>query len=172
MSGGDWPGTLGVRRSVLEATGGYDGAALFENLELVRTVVAAGGRERLALDLYVCRRPPDPAHFWSQRVRQAYDEFARPQRLLLWLSLAPITLLLCLRRRWDLLLIGLGGSVALAEGGRRRAGGRAVFPVSASLFAPIWLASAPSRAGSRWARVWRTAVSHTGQGPSAWPRRR
>ena len=44
ISGGDWPGTLGVRRSMLRRTGGYDGRAMFENLELVRTIVAAGGR--------------------------------------------------------------------------------------------------------------------------------
>src|SRR5215217_4010099 len=44
MTGGDWPGTLGVRRSVLRATNGYDGRVMFENLELVRTVLAAGGR--------------------------------------------------------------------------------------------------------------------------------
>src|SRR5436305_7946166 len=58
MIGGDWPGTLGVRLSMLKATGGYDGEALFENLELVRTIRAAGGRELIALDLFVKRRPP------------------------------------------------------------------------------------------------------------------
>src|SRR5687767_3625777 len=55
MTGGDWPGTLGVRRSVLEATGGYDGSVMFENLELVRTVMAAGGREKVLLDAFVLR---------------------------------------------------------------------------------------------------------------------
>src|SRR5256885_8260739 len=45
ISGGDWPGTLGVRRSRLVATNGYDGDVMFENLELVRTVTAAGGVE-------------------------------------------------------------------------------------------------------------------------------
>ncbi len=34
VTGGDWPGTIAVRRSMLIATGGYDGRALFENLEL------------------------------------------------------------------------------------------------------------------------------------------
>ena len=42
IRGGDWPGTLGVRRSTLLAAGGYSGEALFENLEMVRTVRAAG----------------------------------------------------------------------------------------------------------------------------------
>jgi hypothetical protein len=71
MSGGDWPGTLGVRRSVLMRTGGHDGTAVFENLELVRTVCAAGGRELIPLYLYVARRPSTARHFLSQRVRQA-----------------------------------------------------------------------------------------------------
>ena len=63
ITGGDWPGTLAVRRSVLRATGGYRGDVLFENLELVRTVLAAGGREAVPLDLYVRRRPARPAIF-------------------------------------------------------------------------------------------------------------
>jgi hypothetical protein len=42
--GADYPGTLGVRRSRFLEMGGYDGDVLFENLELIRTVRAAGGR--------------------------------------------------------------------------------------------------------------------------------
>jgi hypothetical protein len=41
----DYPGTLGVRRSILLAAGGYSGEVLFENLELIRTIKAAGGAE-------------------------------------------------------------------------------------------------------------------------------
>ncbi|WP_188540689.1 glycosyltransferase, partial [Kocuria dechangensis] len=88
--GGDWPGTLGVRRSVLLGAGGYDGDVLFENLELVRTVVAAGGRERVALDVLVGRLPPTVGRFLGQRLRQAYDDFAQPSRLLAELSLCPV----------------------------------------------------------------------------------
>ena len=77
-TGGDWPGTLAVRRSTLARSGGYDGNVLFENLELVRTVQAAGGREVSRPDLFVRRLPPPAPHFWRQRIRQAYDEFARP----------------------------------------------------------------------------------------------
>src|SRR5215204_5850316 len=67
---GDFPGTLAVRRSAVLATGGYDGDALFENLELMRTIRAAGGKVATPLDLYVPRRPPSTDHFLSQRVRQ------------------------------------------------------------------------------------------------------
>ena len=40
---GDFPGTLAVRREVFLASGAYDGDALFENLELMRTIRASGG---------------------------------------------------------------------------------------------------------------------------------
>jgi hypothetical protein len=135
--GGDWPGTLGVRRSALLAAGGYDGDVLFENLELVRTVRAAGGREAVALDVLVGRVPPTVSHFLGQRVRQAYDDFAQPPRLLAELSLLP---LLCWAVRHP---GGLAAAVlavcGVAEAGRRRAGGARVFPADTVLWAPLWV---------------------------------
>lgn len=137
--GHDYPGTLAVRRSRLLGTGGYDGDVLFENLELIRTVAAAGGTEAAPLDLYVARLPPDARHFLGQRVRQAYDDFALPARMALWLTIVPGLLLAGARRRPTPPLAVAAASVAVAEAGRRRAGGRAVFPPSGSLLAPLWL---------------------------------
>jgi hypothetical protein len=140
MTGGDWPGTLGVRRSLLMRTGGYDGSAMFENLELVRTVRAAGGRELVPLDLFVARRPSTARHFFSQRVRQAYDEFARPGRLAAQLAVLPLSAIVWSLSGW-VGIAGLALSVAVvAEAGRHRAGGTRHFPVLASLLAPAWLA--------------------------------
>jgi len=150
ISGGDWPGTLGVRRWRIAATGGYDGDVLFENLELVRTVIAAGGTAACPLDLYVRRLPPSAARFWSQRVRQAYDELARPQRLAVWMSVLPTLAVLIAGSRWRLVAGAAAGAIALAETGRRRAGGAAVFPASASLSAPLWLVE---RAISSWLAI-------------------
>jgi hypothetical protein len=147
LSGGDWPGTLGVRRSVLQDTGGYDGGVMFENLELVRTVRAVGGTEAVPLDLFVARRPPSTRHFFSQRVRQAYDELARPLRFGLFLAMLPLATALATRGRWAKLGFAFGASVVLAEAGRRRGRGAAVFPVTASLLAPAWLAE---RAACAW----------------------
>ncbi len=140
VSGGDWPGTLGVRRSILVRTGGYDGRAMFENLELVRTVRAAGGREAVPLDLFVERRPSTARHFWSQRVRQAYDELARPHRLALQLAVLPAAVLSTLAFGMLPLIAGVGGIITLAELGRQRSGGARVFPLRASFLAPAWLA--------------------------------
>lgn len=139
MTGGDWPGTLAVHRSRLRATNGYDGRAMFENLELVRTVVAAGGREVVLLDALVARHPSTTPHFWSQRVRQAYDEFARPLRLVWQLALLPLVITLALRGGWSALAIFVATVICLAEAGRQRAGGTRVFPIGASFCAPLWV---------------------------------
>jgi hypothetical protein len=88
---GDWPGTLAIRKSALP--NGYNADVLFENLELVRTIRVAGGRECVARGLFVRRLPPTSKHYWSQRVRQAYDEFARPARLAAALTIVPLLLI-------------------------------------------------------------------------------
>jgi hypothetical protein len=137
--GADHPGTLGVRRPFYLRMGGYDGDVLFENLELVRTVRAHGGRVVTAPDLFVRRLPCEVRRFWSQRVRQAYDDLAQPARMGLFLSVLPALAVALLRRRYGAVAAGAGLAVVTAEAGRRRAGGRAVFPVTGSLFAPVWV---------------------------------
>ncbi len=144
---GDWPGTLALRRSLLQRAGGYDADVLFENLELVRTVRVAGGRELVARGLFVRRLPPTVRHFLAQRVRQAYDEFARPSRLVLALSLAPIALYLGSRRKFGILCALLLVSICIAEVGRLRDGGARFFPPTCALWAPVWLAE---RAVTSW----------------------
>ncbi|HKT83637.1 MAG TPA: glycosyltransferase family 2 protein [Solirubrobacterales bacterium] len=136
---GDFPGTLAVRRSTFLRSGAYDGRALFENLELMRTVRAAGGTVITPLDLYVGRAPPTTAHFFSQRVRQAYDDFAIPLRMAAFLGAGPLAAGL-LRRDRRALLLAVAALLGTAEVGRRRAGGAERFPLSASLFAPAWVA--------------------------------
>ena len=142
ITGGDWPGTLAVRRHVVLGVGGYAGDVLFENYELAQTVVAAGGRHLWAPEIFVRRLPPGARHFWSQRVRQAYDELARPRRLVAFLSLLPAMLSLFARSRraagWTV-VAGALGVVTAAELGRRSRGGRRVFPARCSLAAPLWV---------------------------------
>lgn len=136
----DYPGTLGVRRSALLATDGYAGV-LFENLELIRTIKAAGGSEQALPGLFVARRPPTSRHFLRQRVRQAYDDFAQPRRLAAELALLPAvtgTAFLPAGARRTALLGLAGAAVTCAEIGRRRHNGTAVFPASAAWFAPLW----------------------------------
>ena len=139
MTGGDWPGTVALRRSFLRNRE-YDGNVLFENLELVRTIEVRGGRTLWLPTLFVRRRPPTTQHFLSQRVRQAYDEFARPARLALALSVVPLlTGLLLTRRTLLAAAVFIVLPIVVAELGRRRGDGIRVFPLSASLCAPLWV---------------------------------
>lgn len=120
--GHDFPGTHGLRRSVFLAAGGYDDRALFENLEMTRTLEAAGATIRDAPWLYVRRAAPTTAQFLHQRVRQAYDDFAQPARLAVELALLP-ALGLTAWRRPPLLLAWVAAAVGIAEIGRRKGDG-------------------------------------------------
>ncbi|MEU6072817.1 glycosyltransferase family 2 protein [Micromonospora sp. NPDC047074] len=137
--GADYPGTLGIRRSTFAQMGGYDGDVLFENLELIRTVRCHGGTEVSAPGLYVRRLPPDAGRFWSQRVRQAYDDLAQPARMALFLAALPALTAALVRRRRTPLVVAATAVVALAERGRRRAGGAAFYPFTTTLLAPVWV---------------------------------
>jgi hypothetical protein len=149
---GDFPGTLAIRRSAFEATDGYDGDVIFENLELMRTVHASGGEILTPLDLFVRRLPPTTSHFLSQRVRQAYDDFAIPPRLLVCLAAVPVTVLALATGHRAKLAAGTLGVIAVAELGRRRGGGRRHFPASSAFLAPIWLIE---RSISGWVALYR-----------------
>jgi hypothetical protein len=148
--GSDYPGTFALRRSAFDAMGGYDGDVLFENLELSRTVRAAGGREVRADAVFVARRPPSARHFLSQRVRQAYDDLAQPARLLVEAAIVPMAVATArtavtagpaARRSARGRLGGaLALAIGLAEFGRRRSGGREVFSATSALWAPAWVA--------------------------------
>lgn len=163
LTGGDWPGTLGVRRSRLQATNGYDGSVMFENLELVRTVLASGGREAVLYDAYVLRRPSTTRHFFSQRVRQAYDEIARPPRFVAQLAVLPIIGALAITAHWLAIALCFLTLVIAAEIGRRRAHATRFFPRSTPIFAPLWMAE---RAVCSWlalgARIFLGGVPYRG----------
>jgi hypothetical protein len=143
--GGDWPGTMVVRRSAL-LPGGYRGDALFENLELERELGRRGGTVAVDLRLVVDRVPPTPRHFWGQRVRQAYDEMARPAHLVAELALVPIALV---GGRRAVVALAVG-AVVVAEAGRRRADGRSSYPPTSALWAPLWVGE---RAVTSWLAV-------------------
>src|SRR5579883_1134378 len=134
---GDWPGTLLFKRSWLPQ--GYNPDVLFENLELVRTIVARGGRERVARGTYVRRLPPSTRHFISQRVRQAYDEFARPARMAAALAVLPLLASCVLLRSPLPAYAAILGVSALAAAGWLRDGGYRYFPVWAIAAAPLWM---------------------------------
>jgi hypothetical protein len=138
--GMDYPGTLAVRRAAFQRTGCYDGDVLFENLELIRTLRAGGARVVPAPQVHVRRLPPDARHFAGQRVRQAYDSLGQPARLAAELALLPAIALAVATRRFAALGCAAVAAAGIAELGRRRHGGTAVFPWGVPLLAPAWLA--------------------------------
>lgn len=150
-AGVHFPATLGLRRDLFLAAGAYDGDVLFENLELMRTLEVAGASIARPPGLFVRHLPPTSEHFWSQRVRQAYDDFALPPRMALWLALGPWLARSFLRGRVGRVAGAALGAVALAELGRRRGGGTAFYPARASWCAPLWLAE---RAACAWVALW------------------
>jgi hypothetical protein len=166
--GMDYPGTLAVRRDAFVC---YRGDVLFENLELIRTVRARGGTVHSRPDRYVRRLPPTARRFWQQRIRQAYDSQAQPGRMLAELSLLPLAIHSGRKAPGPALL---AVAVAVAELGRRRHGGRELFPARTSWYAPLWLAERAVcawlalgcriRGGVRYAgRRIRTAASSPGE---------
>lgn len=161
--GHDFAGTVAIRRSALPA-GEYCGAVLFENLELLRTISARGGRVEHERGLYVRREPPTAVHFWRQRVRQAYDSFAQPGRFAVELAVLPLAVSAARRPAGRRTVAALGVAlVAAAEVGRRREGGARVFPATAALWTPVWVAE---RAVCSWVAVgWRArgGVPYAGQ---------
>jgi len=146
-----FPAALGLRRSLFIEIGGYDGNVLFENLELIRSMRFAGGRITQPNDLFVRHLAPERGAFWSQRVRQAYDDFTLPARMTLWLSVGPTILIALRRKRFGWVLAGGIAVTLVAEVGRRRGGGSRVYPATAPLFAVPWLAE---RAVCSWGAVW------------------
>lgn len=150
--GGDFGGTVALRRSALDQAGGYSTDVLFENLELERTVRLSGGRTIVANDVLVPRLTPTLRHFAGQRVRQSYDDFAQPGRLAIELAILPVILAAAIARRWSAIALVAVASIAVAEVGRRSGRARTALPVTAALWAPAWLAE-------RAVAVW-IALSH------------
>lgn len=133
----DWPGTFALRRSTVVRVGGWSPDVLFENLELWRTVEVAGHVTVSLTDVRVPREPPSVRQFWSQRVRQAYDDLAQPGRLVAELSILPVTVLVARRGPMPLAVLAALG-VTVAARGRRRLGTELV-PPGVPLWAPLWL---------------------------------
>lgn len=139
---GDYPGTCGFRRSTLRRIGPYDGDVLFENEEMFRHFALHGARICCADDLFVQKRPPGWAKFLEQRPRQSYEDLVMRGKTALFASFLPLGILAWAWSRaaaGTYVLAWFAGAVALAERGRRRAGGTACFSWDIPLFAVPWV---------------------------------
>ncbi|AKD02359.1 glycosyltransferase [Pontibacter korlensis] len=139
---GDYPGTNGVRKSIFEKAGPYDGDVLFENEEMIRHFRNHDARFRYATDFFIRRMPPTLDKWLEQRPRQAYEDFAMKKKTTLFASLLPAHLLLgVFGKRKFLGLLALATSavaVGLALRGRRN-GAQKCIPARYALYAPLWV---------------------------------
>ncbi|HEX8163436.1 MAG TPA: glycosyltransferase family 2 protein [Pyrinomonadaceae bacterium] len=155
---GDYPGTLGVRRSAMLRVGHYDGDVLFDNEEIVRHFRARGARVRYARDFFILKRPPTFRKWIEQRPRQAYEDFVMRAKTAFFAAL-PVALLVALLAggwRWALAFVAAvacGAALVAARG--LGDGATRFFPARLCLYAPLWIAE--RAASTYWAFYWRVA---------------
>ncbi|HEY0081259.1 MAG TPA: glycosyltransferase family 2 protein [Pyrinomonadaceae bacterium] len=153
---GDYPGTLGVRRSAMLRVGHYDGDVLFDNEEIVRHFRAQGAHVCYARDFFILKHPPSWRKWLEQRPRQAYEDFVMRAKTAFF-TLLPLALALVwsvFGWRWALAfaaLVAVGSVLVAACGLGDRA--RRFFPPRLCLYAPIWIAERV--VSTYWAFYWR-----------------
>jgi hypothetical protein len=155
---GDYPGTLGVRRSAMLRLGHYDGDVLFDNEEIARHFRARGASVAYARDFFILKRPPSFRKWVEQRPRQAYEDFVMRAKTAFFVSLLPALALLWVAagQRWALAgaaLVACGAMLLAARG--LGDGAARFFPPWLCLYAPLWVAE--RALSTYWALYWRVA---------------
>jgi Glycosyl transferase family 21 len=158
MREGDYPGTLGVRRSAMLRVGHYDGDVLFDNEEIVCHFRAHGASIAYARDFFILKRPPTFQKWLEQRPRQAYEDFVMRAKTAFFalLPLACALIWFVAGWRWLLAFVALisCGAVSLAARGLGDGATRFFSPVLC-LYAPLWMAE--RALSTYWAFYWRIA---------------
>jgi hypothetical protein len=155
---GDYPGTLGVRRSAMLRVGHYDGDVLFDNEEIVRHFRAQGAHVAYARDFFILKHPPSWRKWLEQRPRQAYEDFVMRAKTAFF-TVLPFALALIWfisGWKWTLAfaaLVACGASLVAARG--LGDGAARFFPARLCLYAPLWLAE--RTVSTYWAFYWRVA---------------
>lgn len=153
---GDYPGTLGVRRSAMQRVGHYDGDVLFDNEEIVRHFRAHKANICYARDFFVLKHPPGFRKWIEQRPRQAYEDFVMRVKTAFFaalpLALAFVWLLAGWRGAFVFAMVLACGAMLFAA---RGLGDKAVrfFPAWLCLYAPLWVAE--RTLSTYWAFYWR-----------------
>lgn len=155
---GDYPGTLGVRRSAMLRVGHYDGDVLFDNEEIVRHFRARGASVCYARDFFILKRPPNLRKWIEQRPRQAYEDFVMRAKTAFF-ALLPVAFALAWLAggwRWALAFLAVvacGAALVAARG--LGDGATRFFPAWLCLYAPLWVVE--RAASTYWAFYWRVA---------------
>lgn len=139
---GDFPGTIGFRRSVFLAALPYDGDVLFDNEELVKHLQNRGAKILFDRDFFIRRLPPSFEKWIEQRPRQAYEDFIMKKRTVFFFSCLPaIGLLAALRGKKAGGLLGLGIAIfsVIKAGKGRNKKIKKYLPAYTPLYAPFWV---------------------------------
>jgi Glycosyl transferase family 21 len=155
---GDYPGTLGVRRSAMLRVGHYDGDVLFDNEEIVRHFRVQGANICYARDFFILKRPSTFRKWIEQRPRQAYEDFVMRAKTTFFACLPFALALSWLVAGWRgaFAFVGLVvfGATFLAARGLRD-GATRFFPAWLCLYAPFWITERVI--STYWAFYWRIA---------------
>lgn len=139
---GDFPGTLGFRRSAFLEHWPYDGDVLFDNEEVVKHFQNKGAKILFDRNFFVRRLPPDFGKWLEQRPRQAYEDFVMKKRTAFFLSCVPVLFLVAHYKGKRSAGIGAAAialfSILKACEGRNKEV-RAYLPANNLLFAPLWV---------------------------------
>jgi hypothetical protein len=139
---GDYPGTVGLRRSTFLRIGPYDGDVLFENEEMRRHFLSHRTRVLHARDFLIARRPPSLAKWREQRLRQAYEDLDLPFKTSVFAALAPVGALVGLAigtTAAAIYAVGVMATAFLLAAVGRTDGAAAVIPISTCLGAALWV---------------------------------
>jgi hypothetical protein len=155
---GDYPGTLGVRRSAMLRVGHYDGDVLFDNEEIVRHFRAKDARVGYARDFFIQKHPPSWRKWIEQRPRQAYEDFVMRAKTAFFTALPLVLALIWFAAGWRwafafALTAGCGAVFVAARG--LGDGATRFFPAHLCLYAPLWIAERV--VSTYWAFYWRAA---------------
>jgi len=136
----DHGATFGFRRAAIRGLHGLD--ALDDGADdAVRRLQTQGAAVHLAGELFVRCEPPTVTSWLRERARHADADFALPLKTAFFFALLPIAALLVAFGNAPLAAAYAGalvaGSLALAV--RGRIGAAEVFPLRATLFAPLWM---------------------------------
>ena len=153
----DYPGTCGFRRQTFLNAGEYDGDVLFDNEELIRHFARRRARIAYENDFFIFKRTPSFRKWLEQRPRQAYEDFGLRSKTILFASVLPISIAICVFRGVlgfaVFFLLIWAGSAAIAVIGRRRGTASQYFNWQSCPLACLWVFE---RAISTWlAFYWR-----------------
>ncbi|HEX7831135.1 MAG TPA: hypothetical protein VF787_15875 [Thermoanaerobaculia bacterium] len=131
--------TFGFRRAALRSLRGLANSLVYD--DPVRRLAASGAEIYAATDVFVRREPGAFRDWLEQRPRLAGEDFAMPVKSAFFFSLVPVLLVLAILGGLQL-AGGYASVIAFASVGlaaRGRIGATSFFPMSACLFAPLWV---------------------------------